>query len=184
MNSGYEDVPTAPVKRLMYLTFQSFFKRPESSDRTGATTRSSNKTDENLDLPTYVMSPQEGLTISYTGRYTKDNIDVIHFKVKFVIDKKALLPFIDELYKAKEHTYIDVNGTQHTYLHNQITILNSKIEYIDPYSGDHLYYRYGEGSIIELELTCEYIFNRKGYENIMPKSVKTKLLEAAEEELI
>jgi len=66
-------------------------------------------------------------------------------------------------------------------VHNQITVLNSKIAHVNPTYIDHLYYRYGEGSIIELELTCEYIFNRKGYDNIMPESVKTKVLEAVAE---
>ena len=181
MNSEYENVLDAPVKRLMYLTFKPIFIRISSSDISRIGTRSSNENDKSLDLPQYVISPEKGLAISYTGRYTKGDIDVIQFKVKFVIDNKSLLPFINELYKAKEHTYIDENGTEHTFLHNQITILNSKTESVDPDSIEHFYYRYGEGSNIELELTCEYIFNRKGYENIMPTSVKTKIKEAQKE---
>jgi hypothetical protein len=181
MNSEHENVLDAPVKRLIGLTFQPIFRRVDTSDNLRISTRSSDETDRNLDLPKYIMSLDEGLIRSYTGRYTKDDIDVIHFKVKFVIDKNALMPLINELYKAKEHIYIDDDGTRHTYLHNQLTILNSKSEYVNPNYANHLYYRYGEGGIIELELTCEYIFNRKGYEDIMPKSIKTKLLEAKEQ---
>ncbi len=182
MNSGYENVLSAPVKRLMSLTFQSTFGSTGSFGMSRGVTISQDNTNENLDVPKYVMSPEEGLAPAYTGRYTKEDVDVIHFKVKFVIDMNALLPFINELYKAKEHTYIDDDGTRHTYKHNQITILNSKTQYANPNYIEHLYYRYGEGGIIELELTCEYIFNRKGYENIMPKSIETMFSEAAAEE--
>jgi len=176
MNSGCENVFNAPVKRLMSITFKSIFGSTGSFDRSRGATISQDNTNENLDVPKYIMAPEDGLALAYTGRYTKEDVDVIHFKVKFVIDMNALLPFINELYKAKEHTYIDDDGTRHTFKHNQITILNSKSQYINPNYIEHLYYRYGEGSIIELELTCEYIFNRKGYET--PKTIKAMFSEA------
>jgi len=38
--------------------------------------------------------------------------------------------------------------------------------------GIHDLYRYGEDAVVELELVCEYIFNKKGYDEIKPELVK------------
>ena len=36
----------------------------------------------------------------------------------------------------------------------------------------HRLYRYGDDAVVRLDLICEYIFNKNGYEKIKPESVK------------
>ena len=37
---------------------------------------------------------------------------------------------------------------------------------------NHNFYWYGDDDVAEVELTCEYLFNKKGYEDVKPQSVK------------
>jgi hypothetical protein len=82
---------------------------------------------------------------------------------------------MQELCSAKEHKFRGFAGDEpeQTFKHNQITILENKFRSIDeePYS----LYRYGEDAVVELDLICEYMFNRKGYEEIKPETVKETL---------
>jgi hypothetical protein len=58
-------------------------------------------------------------------------------------------------------------------MHNQITILQSTTEAIDPEEKSHEFYRYGEeNTVVKLDLICEYIFNKSGYDEIKPESIK------------
>ncbi len=92
-------------------------------------------------------------------------------------------------------------GQEQIFKHNQITILESKIGLVvqggveyegtrglyeygeyEEYGegtgglygskGNHDLYRYGEDAVVELDLICEYIFNKKGYDEIKPELVK------------
>jgi len=47
---------------------------------------------------------------------------------------------------------------------------------------DNANYRYGDEAVVRLDLICEYIFNRDGYDKIKPESIKVRLgqSEAAE----
>jgi len=38
----------------------------------------------------------------------------------------------------------------------------------------HDRYRYGQNAVVELEFTCEYIFNKKAYDAVKPKEVKVQ----------
>ncbi len=82
-----------------------------------------------------------------------------------------------ELCNAKEHIFKGFSGQQQqrTYKHNQITILESNFGAVEPYATEHELYRYGEDAVVELELICEYIFNRRGYDEIKPASVMEAL---------
>jgi hypothetical protein len=117
-----------------------------------------------------------------TGRFSNDanNIDVTHFNIAVVLNIKSILPFIQELCSAKEHKFKGFSGDEpeQTFKHNQITVLETKFRSVedDAYS----LYDYGQDVVVELDLICEYIFNRKGYEEIKPETVK-KALEAEEE---
>jgi hypothetical protein len=123
---------------------------------------------------------EDGLTESCTGRFTTDDdegIDVIHFNVAVVIGTKAVLPFMQELCSAKQHVVRDAAppaGDPNS-KHNQITILETKIRSIDQVEQEgiaHRFYRYGEDIVVELDLICEYIFNKEGYDDIKPESAK------------
>ena len=167
MNKGHDSLLTAPVKRLMKINFSD----ETSLIRVGNISANAEKY---TDRPRYVFSnvtiPKETLT----GRYCNEQFHVIHFKISFVINTKDFMHLVRELCSAKEHKYTDESGQTHTYKHNQITVLGTSVRSVDTRSTDHELYRYGDDeSVSEIELTCEYIFNKKGYEEIMPKPVKS-----------
>lgn len=179
MNAGYENTLTAPVKRLERLGF-TIDTNMSRIRRAGIGSRSStsNTNTENDDRPKYVLSSDKEtmLAETCTGRYSDDDIDVIHFNIVCVVSIKDFMSFMKELCSAKEHQYIDESGQTHTYKHNQITIIETKFNSIDKDDVDHMYYVYGDGGVVELDLICEYIFKKEGYENLKPESVKTTLL--------
>jgi len=190
MNSGSNSVFTSPVKRLLGVWFA-----PSSVIATGYHTGREAMTRDKL---SYVLSIRDGLTDPWTGRMCNDDIDVMHFNVGVVVSAKAILPFMQQLCRAKQHKFKGFFGKEQeqTFKHNQITILESKIgpiarggaEYegtrgLYEYEQDsggygykdkeiHGHYRYGEDAVVELELICEYIFNKKGYDEIKPELVK------------
>ena len=97
---------------------------------------------------------------------------------------KSVLPFMKQLCSAKEHQfrgYPDPNQPAQTFQpvqtfkHNQITILESKIGSISPNHMTHRYYRYGDESVVSLDLICEYIFDIEGYKKMIPKPVLNTL---------
>jgi hypothetical protein len=91
-----------------------------------------------------------------------------------VLSSKAIIPFMRELCSAKEHGFTGFTGQESAkvFKHNQITILESRVKPVDLTSFDHQYYRYGADSVVEVELVCEYIFNKKGYDAVKPESIK------------
>jgi hypothetical protein len=184
MNSGHESVLTAPVKRFLRITFTMGLKRAGASGGRFRGFRSRTATPgqkrEEADRPPYVLSTSDGLTESCTGRYSQKegDIDVIHFNAAFVVGAKEVLPFMKELCSAKQHQfkgYPDANEPPQTFKHNQITILESSMKSAGLNDMSHRYYRYGQDNVVELNLICEYIFNKKGYEKIVPESVKKTL---------
>jgi len=160
MNTEYDNVLTSPVKRLLNISFVNEVNR--SGRYIDAT------------QPQYIVSSQGGLTNSFTGRKCNDDIDVIHFKMDTLVSAKAVLPFMKELCSGKEHKFKDFKGEgeERTFVHNQITILESSIEPIDRQGSTHKLYRYGNDAVVSLSLVCEYIFNKAGYEEIKPESIK------------
>jgi hypothetical protein len=51
--------------------------------------------------------------------------------------------------------------------------LESNIKPIDQKDEIHNLYRYGDDdAVVELDLACEYIFDKKGYDEIKPEQVK------------
>ena len=164
VNSGYDSVLTAPVKQLMRTSFSMGLRRPGAGGAvfTGRRRRSSRTDRDDVDKPVYILTKDDALTESCTGRVSNDanNIDVIHFNVAVVLNIKSFLPFIQELCSAKEHKFRGFTGNEpeQTFKHNQITVLETKFRSVeeDPYS----LYDYGEDVVVELDLICEYIFNR------------------------
>ena len=202
MNSGSNSVFTSPAKRLLGVWFTPISEfamgagMPSVSGRPAS--RYTGRGAVTSAKPSYVRSIREGLTDPWTGRICNDDIDVMHFNVAVVVSAKSVLPFMQQLCSAKQHEFRgwDGKGQEQIFKHNQITILESEIglvargggEYegsrgIPAYGGGsgvygyenrgiHNLYRYGEDAVVELELICEYIFNKKGYDEIEPESVK------------
>ena len=176
MNVGSKSALTSPVKRLERVSFTTaktettYRGYRRSTPAWGAT----QKTDSG-DRPSYVFLIGQGLTEPCTGRYSNDDIDVIHFNVVVVVSTKAVLPFMQQLCSGKQHKFMGFsgNGREQNFKHNQITILESNIRSIDREDETHVLYRYGDDAVVELDLICEYIFNKKGYNEIKPVSIKT-----------
>ena len=175
MNSGSNSVLTSPVKQLLRVGFTGGAGAYKGYGRLSPGAGAAQRT--NVDRPSYVLSIGQGLTEPCTGRHCNDDIDVIHFNVVVVVSAKAVLPFMKELCSGKQHKFKGFSGDEQErpFKHNQITILESKISSIDREDQTHSFYRYGDESVVELDLICEYVFNKKGYDEIKPESVKTAL---------
>lgn len=160
LNFGSDSVFTSPVKRLMEVNFTTS-ARNTGLRGTGV-------------KPSYVFSVKEGLTVPHTGRFCNGDIDVLHFNVVVVVSAKEVLPFMQRLCSAKLHKFRGFLGEEQeqVFKHNQITVLESNIRPIDREEKTHNLYRYGEDAVVELSLICEYIFNKSGYDEIKPESVK------------
>jgi len=177
-NADSKSVLTSPVKRLLRVGFslrEGRFRRA-SSRRSRSTSRTQKASAD--DKPSYVLSLQDGLTQPCTGRFSEGDIDIIHFNLVVAVSADAVLSFIEELCSAKEHRFKGWNGQLEQpkiYRHNQITILESNIGPISPEDPVHSLYRYGEDAVVELDLICEYIFNKAGYEQIKPDVIKEEL---------
>lgn len=169
-NPGSRSVFTSPVKRLVSVAFGL------GGVAVGKKTVQT--------APRYVLSTYEGLTLiePYTGRATNDDIDVVHFNVVVVLSSQAVLPFMQELCSAKEHKFRGFSGNEQEreFRHNQITILESSISPVSREVPTHNFYRYGEDAVVELDLVCEYILDKKGYDKIKPESVKKESVGAKE----
>jgi len=168
LNGRSGSVYTSPVKHLLGINFNG--------------TEGDGKKDK-TDRPRYVVSEDGMLTASLTKRVCDDDVDVVHFSVAVVVRSKAVLAFMRELCSEKEHTFKGYDGksAEHKFKHNQITILESDIELISRDTKVNTNYRYGDDAVVRLNLVCEYIFNRSGYDAIKPKSVKKALGQLEEE---
>jgi hypothetical protein len=165
MNAGSVNVFSSPVKRVERVGFAT----PDAlySSTTGASKGLQDK-------PKYVVKPEDQLTESFTGRLSNEDIDVVHFSLVVVLNSKAIIPFMRELCSAKEHKFTGYTGQEpaRVFKHNQITILESRVKPVDLKSIDHMNYRYGADAVVEVEMVCEYIFNKQGYGAIKPESIK------------
>ena len=185
MNSD-RDILSAPVKRLVRLSFTMGLKRPGSRGSSSAVIRAiggrkaKSQDEAESDRPAYVIEDKHGLTESLTARYadSKSAIDVIHFNVTVVVATRDILPFMQQLCSSKEHKfsgYPDGSQPEQTFKHNQITILEFKTGAVNEYDPVHRYHSYGDDSVVEMDLICEYIFNREAHKPIMPPAVTEEL---------
>jgi hypothetical protein len=99
-----------------------------------------------------------------------------------VLSTKAIVPFMRELCSVKEHSFRGFTGQEpaKAFKHNQITILESRVKPVVSLSVDNQYYRYGAESVAEVEMVCEYIFNKQGYSAIKPESIKGPVVKTGE----
>jgi hypothetical protein len=176
VNSGSNSVFESPVKRLLSIGFTStegVTGRVIRNVSWGGATRSTGRIAR--DMPTYVLTIDDGLTVPWTSRVCNDDIDVVHFNVRIIVTTKAVLRFMQQLCSSKRHVVREsgeqIQGPRYA-KHNQITILESEITSINRQGVTHEYYRYGEDAVVELDLICEYVFSTKGYDDIKPESVK------------
>ncbi len=176
MNAGSSSVFSSPVKRIERVGFLT----PDALLIVGAGVDGRSKVAQ--ERPKYVTKPDEQLTESFTSRISNESIDVVHFSMVVVLSNKAILPFMRELCNVKEHSFSGFTGQEPAkiFKHNQITILESRVKPVSLLSSDHQYYRYGAESVAEVEIVCEYIFNKQGYDAIKPESIKSPVAKPGE----
>ncbi len=158
MNANYPSVMEAPVKRIMRIGFD------------GSNSGSIRGRSEHIRLARYAQDTEDWLIDSFTSRVSDSTVDVVHFNVQVLIDAGKILPFMKELSSAKTHTFRGWNGTEQeqTFKRNQITVLQSSYQPIERKVGEHEFYRYGENAVVKLDLICEYMFYKDGYEEVKP----------------
>jgi hypothetical protein len=162
MNSASSNVFGSPVKRIVYTGFT-----PSGKGKAAGSGQVPQ------DRPKYITKPGDMLAESYTGRTSNADIDVVQFSVVVVVSPEGALPFMKELCSAKEHRFYGYKGQgpEQVFKHNQISVLQSRIRPVVVTDTRHRRYRYGPEPIMELELVCEYVFNKKGYEGINPEAM-------------
>lgn len=181
MNAGSVRVDDSPVKRLLGVRFQGPVEnagdgRTAMLGRAGMGAASA----VGMDQPIYQTGTQTGpfLAQSWTGRTGSEDIDVVHFAVSAVVDSRYLMSFYKELCSGKPHQYreeLKADGKVVDARHNQITILESAVSAVDAQSPEHTYYRYGSAGVVRVDLVCEYLFYRAGYDTVKPEEVKTEI---------
>jgi len=175
MNSGSADVLTAPVKRLLGVSFKSGGNAASSRASSSGAVRRSAVNPVRV-RPGYVAADLSGsMANSFTGRVSDNDIDVMHFNFSVVIAVKSVLPFMKELCSGKQHKFkgfFDELPQEQTFEHNQITVLQSSFIAVDRLDQFHSLYRYGQDAVVELRLVCEYVFNKSAYDVIKPAEVK------------
>jgi len=185
-NSGSKNVLSAPVKRLLGISFAV----PDSTSLTRmakvaspggemsfvpAATSMTTEIVVDPEWPKYVTTASDTfVSPTPTGRITDDRIDVVHFSFAVVLRASHLLPFMEELCTAKQHVFTGFDGKSppQESMHNQISILGCLALPVELAMDEALYYRYGDDALYKVNFTCEYIFDRGGYDAIKPEIVK------------
>jgi hypothetical protein len=184
-DKGSKKVSTSPVKRLLGVSFSGPVQVMSSTMAGGLGGMGMEmgmgmgtpglEGTQVQDIPTYVKGYSVFMPVPWTGRMSNDEIDVIHFAVSVVVDSKSVTAFMKELCSAKPHTFrekFEQNGKEESAVHNQITILQYHHQPIVRDNPVHAYYRYGKDAAVQVDLVCEYIFNRKAYDVIKPAPIK------------
>lgn len=188
MNAGSTRIAASPVKRLLGVRFDGPVVAAVRQDNMMGTTAT-----QTPDIPVYVKNSESTAaatataTVSaaspftsspLTGRFSNEQLDVVHFAVSVIVDSSLVSSFMKELCSAKTHTWQEAGKTE-AGIHNQITILQFSVEPVIRDNPVHSYYRYGKAAVVQLNLVCEYLFYRKGYDAFKPDVVKKDMGEQA-----
>jgi hypothetical protein len=168
MNKNSKNVLDSPVKRIMVASFVPGEDALSTRSSRGVAVETA------ANMPKYVFSSQSALSELTTGRTCNDVIDVVHFNIIVVVEARSVTDFMNELCSSKEHVFKGWDGQQpaEQMKHNQISILQYVSRPVDRTEDLHKYYRYGQEAVVELNLVCEYMFQKKAYASIMPALVK------------
>jgi len=172
MNKNSTCVLDAPVKRVMNT---SFTLSSQATRRIGGRRMRGGRRSTDKDMPTYVINLKTAIAAPpCTGRFCNEDVDAMHFNVRVIVDAAQVMPFIKELCSAKTHKFRGWYGDQpeQTFKHNQITVLESNVIPVDLEGIDHAVYRYGTDAVVDLDLICEYVFQKAAYESVKPPVIK------------
>jgi len=183
MNKNATSVLDSPVKRIMAV---SFTQSKQGSRMIGGRRRIVRKA--NLDqFPSYVINLKTAMAAPpCTGRFSNEDTDSMHFQLHVLVSADQVMPFLQELCSAKTHKFRGWYGEkqEQTFKHNQITVLESSIIPVDLEDPDHGSYRYGSGAVVGLDLICEYLFIKDGYEEVKPKEIQNDIQGVSDEEAV
>ncbi len=98
-------------------------------------------------------------TRSMTGRVGNENWDVTLMTVVVHIDPSYLNQFIEELYRQN----------------NFYTVLDIKLEVVDPYEAASNGYMYGKVPVVRADIMVEALFFRKWMAYVMPEAMRTSM---------
>ena len=113
-----------------------------------------------------------------TARISNDKFDVVHFRLSVIVRAKDVPNFLQGLCSGKQHKFKGFHNElpqEKSFNHNLITILKTNIDAINLEDKDNRLYRYGPDAAVKVELLCEYVFDKKGYDEVKPASVQKKL---------
>lgn len=182
MNKNSASVLDAPVKRVMNT---SFTLSSQATRRIGGSRMArGGRKDSNREMPTYVINFKTAIAAPpCTGRFCNEDLDVMHFNVRVIVGAEQVMSFIQELCGAKTHKFRGWHGEEpeQTFKHNQISVLESNVIPVDLEGVDHAVYRYGPTAVVDLDLICEYIFQRAGYDSVKPKVIQDDISGTVEE---
>ncbi len=191
LNAASRNVYSSPVKRLFGMSFREAVDYPKTTGRVaygGGRTADRGYFGDELyssrgDAPEYIRYPESGVldVEPWMGRVCNDDIDIVHFSVGVITSSSAVMSFMEELCSVKEHVYCKgykEDGERLTFQHNQIGILKSDVIAVERDAPENANYRYGDEAVVRLDLVCEYVFNRSGYDKIKPESIKVQLGQA------
>ncbi len=181
MNKNSVSVLDAPVKRIMNVTFTL---SSQSTRMIGGRRRGGKKSAMDKLMPTYVINLKTAVAAPpCTGRFCNETLDVMHFNVRVIVGAEQVMPFLRELCSAKTHKFRGWLGDEpeQTFQHNQITVLESNVIPVDLEGPDHSIYRYGPEPVVDLDLICEYAFQKAAYEPVKPQLIKNDILGTTEE---
>jgi hypothetical protein len=183
MNGAGGQVSSSPVKRLLGVSFNGPVEIPDTSGRRSYSRVSMGMRDIPVCVSETVFSPF--MDVSPTRRKGNEDVDVVHFAVSVLVDSRYTMAFMKELCSEKQHTFLTdfkIDGQPVMSKHNQITILQSDVVVVDKQADEHALYRYGKGAVVRLDLVCEYLFSRKGYDLIKPDPIKKRLKQESKSE--
>ena len=183
MNKDSENVLKSPVKRIMGALFTQ--SRTARSMLGGRSRRVNAPKDKQT--PTYAVNIKTAMSGSpCTGRFCNETLDVMQFEVHVIVNAADVMHFMQELCGSKTHKFRGWRGDQpeQTFKHNQIAILESHILPVDREEPDHGSYEYGPDEVVDMDLICEYVFNKAAFDiekgnDHVPKVVSDDIATAA-----
>jgi len=170
MNKDSDSVLRSPVKRVMGVPFtQSRSGRSAIGGRSRRAVVAKDK-----QTPTYVAAVKSAMTgAPCTGRSCNETLDVMQFEVHVIANAADVMRLMQELCSERTHQFRGWRGDQpeQTFKHNQISILESQITPVDREDNNHSGYEYGPDEVVDVDLICEYVFNKAAYGKIQPEVV-------------
>ncbi len=163
MNKNSENVLKSPVKRVMGALFTQ--TKTSRSMLGGRMRRGSSAKDKQT--PTYAVNIKTAMSGSpCTGRFCDDNLFVMQFEVHVIVNAADVMHFMQELCGSKTHKFRGWRGDlpEQTFKHNQIAILESHILPVDREDPDHSSYEYGPDEVVDLDMICEYVFDKAAFD--------------------